>query len=65
MSTSTPPPVGSKKPRSVFGYEPELFEITKLTPGRYSYRCKACGWTYEAGTHAEVAPHPCCPPAGG
>jgi len=51
----------AKKARSVFGYEPDLFEITKLGPDRYGYKCKDCGWVCEAKNHAEVAPHPCSP----
>jgi hypothetical protein len=55
-------PAERKKARSVAGYEPDLFEIEKIGPRRYRYVCKDCRWNYEASTHAEVAPHPCCPP---
>ena len=52
-----------KKPRSIFGYDPEAFEVENLKDpiGQYRYRCKRCGWTYDARRHADVAPHRCVP----
>ena len=57
MATST----DDGKARSVAGFEEGLFDIDRLDDGRYRYKCKRCGWTYEARWHAEVAPHPCTP----